>query len=502
VALGAALRLRQYLSRRSLWNDEAALALNVVERSYRELLKPLDIDQGAPLGFLWAQRTAVNLLGNNEYALRLVPLLGGVAALVLVALLARRLLSPLAAAAAILLVAVLGPLVYFSAEAKQYSTDVAVTLLLIYATVRLLDGPVSLRRTLAWGAVGCASLLFSHPAILVVAACSVAAALVLVARRAWRRLPVLMAGAVVWGGGLAGLYVVSLRKLAANPNLEAYWQEGFAPRPLRFRSTLRWVVDVGAGLVPDPIELSAPIVVLVLAAAGAGVLLLRRPPAGLMVLGVAGAALMAGLVGAYPLKSRLALYLVPVVVLAMAAALDAVTRPRIPALAFGALAAVGLAVTAVHPVSEAIDAARRPYTVTEMRSVLVRMKAAMEPSDVVYVHWTGVVLYKYYTPVLDLPELGGYFAFEDRFVCAQKDELDPLRAHPRVWVVFAYPPGFDPADNAATALTHFDRLGKRIDERTAPGAVRAVLYATGEAPNQSPLGRTPRPDQCFIVVPG
>ncbi len=51
IYFGILVRVVQYLSNRSLWNDEAALALNIVNRSYLELLQPLDYDQGAPIGF-------------------------------------------------------------------------------------------------------------------------------------------------------------------------------------------------------------------------------------------------------------------------------------------------------------------------------------------------------------------------------------------------------------------------------------------------------------------
>jgi hypothetical protein len=118
----------------------------------------------------------------------------------------------------------------------------------------------------------------------------------------------------------------------------------------------------------------------------------------------------------------------------------------------------------------------------------------------VYVHWTAVVLYDYYAPVLDLPGRAGYFLFQQNATCSANDPVARLRAHPRAWVVFAYPPAYDPADDAATALTQLDRLGTRVDERTAPGQARVILYETLKRPAQPPLGRTPRPGDCFNVV--
>ena len=78
IGFGIAIRLVQYLYNRSLWADEAVLALNIVNRSYLELLQPLDYDQGAPIGFLWIEKLAIQLFGNNEYALRLFPLLSSI----------------------------------------------------------------------------------------------------------------------------------------------------------------------------------------------------------------------------------------------------------------------------------------------------------------------------------------------------------------------------------------------------------------------------------------
>ncbi|NJN16607.1 MAG: hypothetical protein HC822_10195 [Oscillochloris sp.] len=76
---GMALRLIPYRFNRSLWFDEAALALNIIQRDYARLLEPLDLRQTGPIGFLFAERFAFELFGSSEYALRLVPLLASLA---------------------------------------------------------------------------------------------------------------------------------------------------------------------------------------------------------------------------------------------------------------------------------------------------------------------------------------------------------------------------------------------------------------------------------------
>ena len=96
LVIGAVLRAAPFLLDRSLWLDEAKLALNVLERSPAQLFGPLDYGQAAPVGFLLLEKQAVAAFGEGERALRLVPLLAGVASLWLFFVVARRWLSPAA----------------------------------------------------------------------------------------------------------------------------------------------------------------------------------------------------------------------------------------------------------------------------------------------------------------------------------------------------------------------------------------------------------------------
>ena len=76
VVLGLGLRTVQYARNRSLWLDEALLALNILHRSAGGLFKGLDYHQGAPIGFLLLEKLATKLAGNGELALRAFPFLG------------------------------------------------------------------------------------------------------------------------------------------------------------------------------------------------------------------------------------------------------------------------------------------------------------------------------------------------------------------------------------------------------------------------------------------
>ena len=121
IGLGIVARVARYASDRSLWLDESYLALNLMNRSYSELLGTLDFGQGGPAGFLLLEKLAVDALGDSERALRLLPFLAGVASLCLFYAIARRLLTPVAVPIALLPFAVGYPFLTYAGMVKQYA---------------------------------------------------------------------------------------------------------------------------------------------------------------------------------------------------------------------------------------------------------------------------------------------------------------------------------------------------------------------------------------------
>ncbi len=167
VKLGIALRLRQYLFNRSLWFDEASLALNVVDRDVTTLLtEPLAYLQTAPPGFLVAARSMVVALGPFDWALRLVPFIAGVSVVLLAVLLARReLTSTVGRLTFVGLVALSPVLIFYSSEFKQYSSDAlaAIAILVVFSSRSSPYG------TLLLAGTGLVALVCSLPAIFVAA---------------------------------------------------------------------------------------------------------------------------------------------------------------------------------------------------------------------------------------------------------------------------------------------------------------------------------------------
>jgi hypothetical protein len=167
--VGAAWRITAYAQNRSLWYDEAALALNIAGRGFVELVEPLDYLQTAPPLFLWIERSIVLLFGASEWALRALPLAAGLATAPLMWRVACRILPAPAAVLAVALVALSPTLVRYSAEVKPYATDALVTLLVLDTTVRVTDDPSRSHRWRALGLVGLAAIVASTPSVFVLA---------------------------------------------------------------------------------------------------------------------------------------------------------------------------------------------------------------------------------------------------------------------------------------------------------------------------------------------
>ncbi len=70
IGVGAFLRLFHYFYNRSLFGDDAYIATNIIYRGLSGLLQPLEYNQKAPIGYLYAVELTTRLLGYSEFALR------------------------------------------------------------------------------------------------------------------------------------------------------------------------------------------------------------------------------------------------------------------------------------------------------------------------------------------------------------------------------------------------------------------------------------------------
>ncbi|VTT98398.1 Uncharacterized protein OS=Chroococcidiopsis thermalis PCC 7203 GN=Chro_5069 PE=4 SV=1: PMT_2 [Gemmataceae bacterium] len=251
VGVGVLARLFRYALDGSIWNDEAAVALNLLRRDFGGLTHALDERQVAPVLFLWAERAVMLVLGSSGLALRLLPLLFGLAGLALYWDFARRAARPTAAAFAIGIVAVARWPVMMSSTLKPYTADMLCSTLLMALAVRWRQNPERSLPLVALSLVVPFCLGISYPTVFVAGAVSLYLLPAVWQQRDRRSVALFACYNLAALSGFVAVYALVLRQ-AGDPQtadlkefMRAYWKHGFPPAgPLDF---IWWAVKIHTG---------------------------------------------------------------------------------------------------------------------------------------------------------------------------------------------------------------------------------------------------------------
>jgi len=151
-AYGIFLRVNEYLANRSLWLDEASLALNIIDKSFRQLItQPLDYNQAAPAGFLLLTKILVLLLGDSEFTFRLIPFISGIASLFLFYVFLKKNTSKSSMLIALGLFSFSYIMLRYATEFKPYSSDVMFALIVMIPGMSFLKDGLTLKKAVLWG---------------------------------------------------------------------------------------------------------------------------------------------------------------------------------------------------------------------------------------------------------------------------------------------------------------------------------------------------------------
>lgn len=465
ILIGSALRAARYGANRSLWGDEAALALNVMDRSIVELLGPLGYAQAAPYGFLVAQKGVIEAFGASEAALRLIPFLASLVSLPLVWWLAKSILSRPAALFALVLFALGDTLIYYSAEAKQYALDVPAAMVVLCLGQRIRVCGATARRLILFGLAGIIGVWFSHPLAFVCAGVGLTLIVWAYQRGERRTCFALIAVAASWLVSflLNGWFV--LRHTASREHLTNLWQSAFMPIPLFMGQRAEQTMDAWAwyprtffGVFDDPIGLGAPTVAAA-AFLGGVVVLWRhdRAALGLIAMPIVAAMLVSAF-GLYPFGTnaqlppygtdpnlahppigRFILFTVPLWIIVLSTSLGALwSSPRRGAAVGGLVLAAALL---FFPAKTALTHLAAPPDVHDVRGLMIDLAARLRPSDVVMVHSYGRRPVMYYHQRLGWSQPLRFVQFKDRSDLPAWQEL--LGAAPpgtRYWLISVHHP--------------------------------------------------------------
>jgi hypothetical protein len=441
LAVGIALRVAWWIMNPPIWLDEAMLVLGIIHRPLGAVLSgPLPYGQLAPPGYL----IALWLAGTSARALRAVSLVASIISLPLFAALARRVLREESQViAAVWLFAIDRALVTYAIEVKPYAWDVtaAVVLLLVVLWARDGGGGGGALRALGAGVLGAVLVWCSFPAVLVLAALGL---VWLVRTPRTAAVPVLM-----WVASAAPAIWLAEHRLsgADRAYLRVFWADGFGLHPI---VQSMHVLDTLLRVPPGIVWLAAAII---------GAWLMPRR----IVLVPVVAAIIAAAAGAYPLASRLALYLVPSALLALAA------------LAGARGGRWGRWVIAALVIAQGVESVSRDRH-EDMRTVAKAMAPLRQKGDDVYVYYSAVPAFTYYSDTTGIVRGGCHRSDWRRYL----DELDAFRGKPRVWLVVAHAFDGNGVREDSLLVRYLDTTGRVYLTLEARSAF-AVLYDLRDA---------------------
>ena len=169
--IGIFLRAKAYLAGYSMWLDECSLALSIMHRGIFGFFAPLEHVQSAPPFFMMATKILTNIFGVNEASLRFIPFFASICSLPLFYIFSKKILSKKKSLLiALLFFAVNFRLVYYGVEFKQYSFDVFMALMAFLCFSALDLDKTGVRKIFLYGILSFTGFLFSLPVIFITGA--------------------------------------------------------------------------------------------------------------------------------------------------------------------------------------------------------------------------------------------------------------------------------------------------------------------------------------------
>ena len=518
--VGAGILVYWWRLARPLWVDEEMLLINVRDRAFSELVGPLWLDQATPLGWLVVERFLLVLFGAGERAVRLLPILFGIATLLTCLWIGRRWMSPIGAAALVVLCSFGQWLVFFTLELKHYSADGFFALWLPALAAWALeaaDAGAVKRRIVGWWIAAAVGVWFANGAVFVAPACAVVL-FVLCWRRGGSIAAWSVAAGAIWLASFAVYYQLGLRHVLANPYLQNYWGFAFPPASTGFTGVVEWLFQLLEPFAAKPSGTSRWVLFWAATTSGFIFAIATRPALGLMLATVPISAILLAILRVVPPFERLALWIVPALYVGVAFSADAAVRfgtSRWPRKQFAALARVGAALAGGAALLVAADVVHRGvvelrakpmsnYGLDDRRSVSFLL-AVTRPDDVILTTHFGLPGLWWYSGVdISGADRGGRLAngnpaFEISHVppgstCDRwKKELDEvLKGRSRVAVYLGFrmnvePPGFD-----NLVLDELGRRGTLVSYRQYAEESLVAVFDLTEVPRETLIiPRTP-----------
>lgn len=243
IFFGITARMVEYFINHTLWLDEAGLAITIIKLNYLELLKPLPYyGLVEPVIFVLVVKFFTKLWGYSEFIFRLFPLITGLGTLALSYPLGKNFLKTKAIPVFICLFAFSRFGIYYSREARQYSLELFVSVLLVLFSIYVFKSKFNIKKIIFLGIIGIFSIWCSYTSIFVLAGLGLALILEFIIDRKkynYKSLISLLIIGFIWIINFFLDYFLIIKAERAGYS-SVYWVNYFAPFPPNNLMELWW----------------------------------------------------------------------------------------------------------------------------------------------------------------------------------------------------------------------------------------------------------------------
>ncbi|MBN2048463.1 MAG: hypothetical protein JW750_11515 [Anaerolineaceae bacterium] len=476
---GFIFRLDIYLYPRALWLDEASLSNNIIERPLHKLLfEPLLNNQAAPFLYLLIEKLFVLTFGTSEYILRLVPLLSSLTTLILAAQFVRKILGKLGGIFFLSLFAVNLVLIYYAAEAKQYSIDAFSTLLILLSATPLLTGDYDHKKLTKLALIGLFTAWLSHPAMFVLGATGISLLVKCWTERKPQAVRQVILMGILWIVNYTTIYFCSFRFALGNNDLRTFWEWAYMPMPPW--SNLAWFKSAFVSIY-RPIFLVGGLMISGLLTSVLGLIsIIRKHHFFAMALIVTILLpLAASALKAYPFSDRFLIFLYPIIMFFTAAGIQASYHlaKNVHKLYIPLMVLLTLINFPFSQIAYDLGHFNQHSALEDIQPLLQHLGENANSDEPIYVFYQTEANFRYYRSRYNLDHLSFYFGGDWRGSSENYlTEVDKfLGSCPaQSWFLFSNCPTC-PTDDEAMIINYLNHLGKRLHQVTGPGA-RLYLY--------------------------
>lgn len=466
IFYGILLRLRQFFFLRSFWLDEAAIAINIIRKSFLELAKPLDYYQVAPYGFLIIEKAFSSIFGNEDFVFRIFPLICGILLIFLFLSLLKNLHQQnFAIITGISLICLNFDLIYYTIELKPYIIDAFLTTLLIIIFLKLkndFDKKI-LINSIFYSLI----IWFSYPAILIIFGTYITFSVIFLLEKDFIKLRKLILSSFLPFLSFLIYYLLILKNSGQNEYIKNFWKDHFAPLPFS-SSSIFWYKRAFLWAMERPFNIQNIYLGSLFTFLGTFGIYKKDKNLFIFLTVVFFTLICVSAIGRYPLYQRLLIFSTPIFYLVLLYSFEVFSNKLIKLIIF-----ISFFIFLVFPLlKESPSILKFSMSKQEIKPALEYISENKLDEDLLAIHHSADTIFEFYKDRFSLNKMKLLRKIKPMWDQAEyKNVVEKIKKSKRVWLLFT---DFRRQENELF-LGYIDTIGIKKDEKFYPG-VELYLY--------------------------